>query len=142
MRGLSSNMVGWAFNLVDTGAAPHRPGGAADRKAIVIEPGPAIELSPRTSMSLSLVLPFERRRILLVDDDYLIALEAETALVDAEVEIVGVAVSAAEAVELATARRSALAVMDVRRSGSRDGIDAALPMFRELGIRCDLRNGA
>jgi DNA-binding NarL/FixJ family response regulator len=75
-------------------------------------------------------------RVLIVEDDYLIAMQMEAALSDAGFDVTGVASSAEEALELAAARRPALAVMDVRLGGRRDGIDAALELFGSQGIRC------
>jgi two-component system, response regulator PdtaR len=75
-------------------------------------------------------------RILVVEDDFLVAAEIEIALSDAGFDVAGVAASAAEAVELAQSQRPALVVMDVRLAGERDGIHAAVEIFRKLGIRC------
>lgn len=74
--------------------------------------------------------------ILIVEDDFLIAMQMETALSDAGLVLAGVATSAEEALDLAGSRHPALAVMDVRLAGKRDGIDAALDLFRQHGIRC------
>jgi DNA-binding NarL/FixJ family response regulator len=73
--------------------------------------------------------------ILIVEDDFLIATQAEIALVDAGFDVVGVAAAADEALALARERRPAIAVMDIRVAGPRDGIDAAGDLFRELGVR-------
>ena len=75
-------------------------------------------------------------RILIVEDDYLVAMEAEAALVEAGFEAAGIASSAEEAVALAKTERPTLAVMDIRLIGRRDGVDAALDIFRETGVRC------
>ena len=75
-------------------------------------------------------------RILIVEDDFLVASDMEAALTEAGFEIAGVASSAEEALELAEAHRPILAVMDIRLSGLRDGIDAALDLFSTHGIRC------
>lgn len=75
-------------------------------------------------------------RIMIVEDDYLIAAEIEGALVEAGYEVAGVAASAEEALELAAARHPVLAVMDIRLVGPRDGIDVALELFGTHGIRC------
>jgi DNA-binding NarL/FixJ family response regulator len=80
--------------------------------------------------------PAEPYRILLVEDDFLIAMQAETAMVDAGFNVVGVAASADEAIRLAAAQRPVLAVMDIRLAGQRDGVDAALDLFGSHGIRC------
>jgi DNA-binding NarL/FixJ family response regulator len=74
-------------------------------------------------------------RILVVEDDYLVALQAEAALTDAGFEVVGVAASADEAVTLAARERPTIALMDIRLAGERDGIDAAVEIFRNSGIR-------
>jgi two-component system, response regulator PdtaR len=75
-------------------------------------------------------------RILIVEDDFLVANEIEIALSDAGFDIAGVAASADEAAELAESQKPALVVMDVRLGGERDGIHAAVEIFRKFGIRC------
>ena len=75
-------------------------------------------------------------RILVVEDDFLIAMQTETALIDAGFDVVGTAASAEEAISLARERCPSLVVMDIRLAGERDGIDAAGQLFRELNIRC------
>jgi CheY-like chemotaxis protein len=75
-------------------------------------------------------------RILIVEDDFLVATQMEAALTDAGFDIVDVAASADEAVALATSERPVLCVMDIRLAGARDGIDAANEIFRTVGIRC------
>ena len=78
----------------------------------------------------------EPARILVVEDDFLIALQAETALADAGFHVIGVAASAEEATELAAAHQPDLVVMDVRLSGQPDGIDLAIELRRDHAIRC------
>jgi DNA-binding NarL/FixJ family response regulator len=75
-------------------------------------------------------------RILIVEDEFLVAFQLEGALKDAGYDVVGIASSAEEALRLAEAARPALVLMDIRLMGTRDGIDAALELFREYGIRC------
>jgi DNA-binding NarL/FixJ family response regulator len=75
-------------------------------------------------------------RILVVEDDFLVAMQMESALTEAGFEIAGVASSGEDAIELALSERPRLAVMDVRLAGHRDGIDTALQLFAEHGIRC------
>jgi DNA-binding NarL/FixJ family response regulator len=74
--------------------------------------------------------------ILLVEDDYLIAMQVEIALSEAGFELAGIAASAEEAIEMAAAHRPAFAIMDIRLAGQRDGIDAALELFQNHDIRC------
>jgi two-component system, response regulator PdtaR len=73
--------------------------------------------------------------ILIVEDDFLIAMQAESALLDAGFDVVGVAAAADEALALARGRKPAIAIVDIRVAGQRDGIDAAGDLFRELGVR-------
>jgi len=75
-------------------------------------------------------------RILIVEDDFLIALQSEIALREAGFEVVGTATTAEEAIVLAREQRPFLAVMDIRLASERDGIDAASELFGELSIRC------
>jgi DNA-binding NarL/FixJ family response regulator len=75
-------------------------------------------------------------RILIVEDDFLVADAIDRALSDAGFDVAGVAASADEAIELAESQKPTLAVMDVRLAGEGDGIHAALEIFRKFGIRC------
>jgi two-component system, response regulator PdtaR len=75
-------------------------------------------------------------RVLIVEDDFLVADEIDRALSDAGFDVVGVAASAHEAMELAESQKPALAVMDVRLAEEGDGIHTALEIFRKFGIRC------
>lgn len=74
--------------------------------------------------------------VLIVEDDFLIGMQAESALTDSGLHVIGIASTAEEAVVLARQHRPLLAVMDIRLAGERDGVDAAGELFRELGIRC------
>ena len=76
-----------------------------------------------------------RRCILLVEDDFLVGMEVEAGLEEAGYEVAGIATTTEEAVAIAAARRPALVVMDIRLAGDRDGVDAALEIFRTQGIR-------
>ena len=73
-------------------------------------------------------------RILIVEDDYFVAMALEQDLVDAGFEVVGIAVTAEEALHLADVHRPALVVMDIRLAGARDGIDAAVNLRSRFGI--------
>jgi DNA-binding NarL/FixJ family response regulator len=75
-------------------------------------------------------------RVLIVEDDFLIAMQTEIALTAAGFEIVGPATTAEEAVELAREAQPWLAVMDIRLASSRDGIDAARELYEDFAIRC------
>jgi DNA-binding NarL/FixJ family response regulator len=75
-------------------------------------------------------------KVLVVEDEYFVALDLESILIDAGLEVIGIATSADDAVRLAEERRPMLVVMDIRLIGERDGVDAAVEIYRRLGIRC------
>jgi DNA-binding response OmpR family regulator len=74
-------------------------------------------------------------RILIVENDYLVALDTEDHLTGAGFEVVGTARSAEEALAIATARRPALAIMDIGLAGPRDGVETAIELQAQLGVR-------
>jgi DNA-binding NtrC family response regulator len=88
------------------------------------------------SRSSSQQLAKQVAKILIVEDDFLAASEMEAALMEAGFEIAGIANRAVDAVRLAKSESPALAIMDIRLIGRPDGIEAALEIFRETGIRC------
>jgi DNA-binding NarL/FixJ family response regulator len=75
-------------------------------------------------------------RILIVEDDYLAAADTESGLTEAGFQVVGIAATAGEAIGLARSERPELIIMDIRLAGVRDGVEAALEIFRDCGIRC------
>jgi DNA-binding response OmpR family regulator len=75
-------------------------------------------------------------RILIVEDDLLIATEMEEALTDAGFEITGIFTTGDEAIESAYVQAPDLAVVDIRLAGGRDGVNTALELFRSYGVRC------
>lgn len=77
----------------------------------------------------------EERRVLLVEDDFLVAGEIEYLLMQAGLTVIGPAATAEEALRLAGEAKPDLVVMDVRLAGRRDGIDAAIEIYRKFGIR-------
>jgi two-component system, response regulator PdtaR len=76
-----------------------------------------------------------RARVLIVEDDFLIAWQIEEMLTAAGLQVVGIASTADQAVDLAGRERPALAVMDVRLPGGRDGVDAAGDLYRRFNVR-------
>lgn len=74
-------------------------------------------------------------RILIVEDEFLIAMELEYRLMEAGIEVVGTAVTAEEAIAIAKSEKPDLAIMDIRLAGRRDGVDAAIELFSSYGIR-------
>ena len=79
--------------------------------------------------------PAQAARILIVEDDFLVASDVEAALLDAGFDVIGVAETSAAALALATAQKPSLIVMDIRLAGPRDGIDTAIEIYRDHGIR-------
>jgi two-component system, response regulator PdtaR len=78
---------------------------------------------------------FQCRRILIVEDDYLVALQFENALTEAGYDVVDIASTAAEAVQLVPDHGPDLVLMDVRLAGPHDGIYAATEIFDRYGVR-------
>jgi CheY-like chemotaxis protein len=75
-----------------------------------------------------------RGRVLIVEDEYFVALDAEDALSAAGFTVVGMAATADEAIGLAEAERPDVVLMDIRLAGPRDGIYAAAEIRRRFGI--------
>ena len=76
-----------------------------------------------------------RHKILIVEDNLILALELEDTLREAGFDVIGVAATADQAISLAAEHRPALAIMDIRLPGKRDGIDAAIALRESYGIR-------
>jgi two-component system, response regulator PdtaR len=75
-----------------------------------------------------------RRRVLIVEDDALLAIDIEDALREAGYDVVGVAERCSRAVDLAGCRRPDVVVMDVRLAGKRDGIETAVIIRQSYDI--------
>jgi len=73
------------------------------------------------------------RRVLITEDNWLIASEWESALREAGYIVVGTAVSADEALAMGLEEAPDFVLMDIRLLGDRDGIDAALELRSRLG---------
>lgn len=80
--------------------------------------------------------PADPVRILVVEDDFLISMSVEDALIHEGFDVVGVTRTAEEAIDRAGTIRPSFAIMDIRLAGLRDGVDAAIEIFRRYGIRC------
>jgi DNA-binding NarL/FixJ family response regulator len=74
-------------------------------------------------------------RVLIVEDDYFVATDLEHAFMQAGCEVVGVAVTAEEALQIAATTSPDIAIMDIRLAGARDGVDAAQELLLRHGIR-------
>jgi DNA-binding NarL/FixJ family response regulator len=108
-----SSVAGGAIRRAFTGAAVYSP--TEDRGSVVgVKP----------------------LRVLVVEDEHLVALGIERALLDAGMQVAGIAATAEAAIDLALSEAPDVAVMDIRLAGPRDGVDAALELFRRFGVRC------
>ena len=74
-------------------------------------------------------------RVLIVEDEFYIALDIEALLAGLGHSTVGIAVSADQAVNICERERPDLVLMDIRLVGTRDGIDAAGEILARFGIR-------
>lgn len=72
--------------------------------------------------------------VLIVEDNWLVSLELEAALIDAGYRVPAIAVSAEEALSACEMLKPDLILMDIRLLGERDGVDAALEARRRFDI--------
>jgi DNA-binding NarL/FixJ family response regulator len=80
-------------------------------------------------------------RILIVEDQYFVAIDNELNLRTAGFEVVGLATTAKEAIELAERERPDLILMDIRLASRADGVEAAIEIYERLGVRCIFASG-
>jgi CheY-like chemotaxis protein len=73
-------------------------------------------------------------RVLIVEDEFFISLHTEQLLQVLGHVVVGIAVSADQAIHVAEQKRPDVVLMDIRLNGSRDGIEAADEIRKRLGI--------
>ncbi|WP_235782610.1 response regulator [Bradyrhizobium murdochi] len=107
--------------------------GPSERRAYCV----AIRAGPESSPPAEETRRMEGKlRVLVVEDDFLIAMQSEVALTAAGFEVVGPAATAEEAIALASEAQPTLAVMDIRLASTRDGIDAARQLYQDFAIRC------
>ncbi len=79
--------------------------------------------------------PASRPRILIVEDDALVALGIRMTLQDLGYTVLGIAASEPEAIKLAQESTPDLALMDIRLKGPVDGIDTARRLRSEFNVR-------
>jgi FixJ family two-component response regulator len=75
------------------------------------------------------------RGILIVEDNHFVARQAESVLMDAGYEVVDIVATADDAVRVALERRPQLVLMDIYLPGKRDGVAAAIEIFKRCGVR-------
>jgi len=74
-------------------------------------------------------------RAMIVEDEFIIALELEMVLADLGVVVVASASAVERAVRMAGEIRPDFITMDIRLPGDRDGISGATEIFERFGIR-------
>jgi two-component system, response regulator PdtaR len=80
-------------------------------------------------------------RVLVLDDEWLVAALTATILLDADHDVVGPASSAQEAMKLAVARKPQLALLDIDLHGAGSGLDVA-HLCSDLGIPAVFLSGS
>jgi two-component system, response regulator PdtaR len=75
-----------------------------------------------------------RRRILVVEDEALVAMATSQLLEDAGYEVVGMAADSRQALRLAEAERPDLVLMDIRLRGGDDGVATAAEIRQRFGF--------
>lgn len=79
--------------------------------------------------------PISARRILVVEDEALVAMATSQLLEDAGYEVVGMAADAAQALRIAEQAKPDLVLMDIRLRGGDDGIETAVKLRQLYGVR-------
>ena len=76
----------------------------------------------------------ETRRVLIVEDEFFIALDTQSVVEELGHVVVGIAVSADQAVDVVARERPDVVLMDIRIVGPRDGIAAAAEIRARYGV--------
>lgn len=80
-------------------------------------------------------LPLQKSRVLIVDDEFLIAQGLCLQVEELAMEVCGTATTADEALALAMMHRPEVVLMDIRLRGDKDGVDAAQEISRNVGSK-------
>ena len=111
------------------------PSAAAPPLASGTVPGAAVPGASRPEAAVPQATGPAGPRVLIVEDEWLIAAAAEAVLTEAACTVVGMAGTAGDALRLARLWRPDLVLMDIDLRGPRSGIDAAIDIRASLGIR-------
>lgn len=98
------------------------------------EPGPRPTDDARDCGETPAAHKFRGRRVLVVEDDYLVGLTICDLLTGAGYTVLGPAVTGEDAVSMALEERPNIVLMDIRLAGEMDGVEAAIEIAR-AGIR-------
>ena len=80
-------------------------------------------------------------KVLIVEDEWLVAEDLEYEIAEAGYEVTGIARTKAEALSEANACRPDVAVMDVRLAGGDCGVDVARQLKADFNVRCIFASG-
>ena len=80
-------------------------------------------------------------KVLIVEDQFFIAVDSESALRAAGFECVGLATTAGEAYDLARSHHPDIVLMDINLAMHSDGLSAARQIYKDLGIRSIFASG-
>jgi len=75
-------------------------------------------------------------RVLIVEDQYFVAVDCELQLRSAGIDCVGLATTASEALDIAEREHPDFVLMDIRLASVADGVEAAIVLYERFGIRC------
>ncbi len=78
----------------------------------------------------------ESPRVLIVEDQYFVAVDCELQLRSVGIDCVGLATTAAEALDIAERELPDFILMDIRLASVADGVEAAIVIYERFGIRC------
>jgi CheY-like chemotaxis protein len=95
--------------------------------------GGGLRLAP--SVDAGREAPQGRARILIVEDEALVAMATSQLLEDAGYEVVGMAADTAQAIRLAERERPDLVLMDIRLRGGDDGVETAAQIRQHFSLR-------
>jgi response regulator NasT len=97
------------------------------------QPGQGLDVRAIASRPLPAGLPRHPKRILVADDEHLVAAELTASLADLGYTTIGPAVDGHAAIELARTSTPDLALLDIRMPKV-NGLEAAKALFKDLGI--------
>ena len=82
------------------------------------------------------------RHVLVVDDDFIIVMGLIAQVEELGLTVCGSASTADQAVDMARLHRPMLVLMDMRLDGAKDGVDAALAIYEEIGSKVIFLTGS
>ena len=123
-----------------TSHARHAPAAAADSgarprvRALPLHV-PPLARHPDPTVGPAKPVSSRKLRAMVVEDEFIIALELEMLLAELGIEVVGSANTGDKALALAARVKPDFVTMDIKLPGERDGISTAVEIFGRYGIR-------